>query len=221
MADWPEVLARFTECLAVPEDEIDLSQAAFLIAATEYPQLDLAQQSEALDSLAFGARSRFDGVLDDPLYCLNSLSEYLFDELGFRGNQDDYYDPRNSFLNEVLSRRLGIPITLALVCIEVGKRLGIPIIGIGMPGHFLVRHRDQHDHFMDPFYRGILLTEQECADRLEQLVRGDFVWDSKLLDPVGNRELLARVLRNLKGIYQQYADRPRLLKVNAMMAALE
>ena len=223
MADWPDALDRFREYVAVSEGNIDLAKAGFSIAALEYHQLDLDRELAVLDSLAAGARRRLDGSggnLDNPLFCLNALSEYLFDEVGFRGNRDDYYDPRNSFLNDVLSRRLGIPITLALVCIEVGKRLGIPIVGIGMPGHFLVRHRDQPDQFMDPFYRGILLTEDECAARLERLVQGDFVWDSNLLDPVDNREILSRILRNLMAIYRQAGDRPRLDKVEELASAL-
>ncbi len=108
--------------LAAGCDEIDLAQMALLIAAAEYPDLDTAEELRALDSLAAGA-SRSLGQETDPLARANALSEYLFDEVGFSGNREDYYDPRNSFLNEVLSRRLGIPITLSLVYIEVGKRL--------------------------------------------------------------------------------------------------
>ena len=223
MASWEDTLAQFTEAVAAPEEDINLARAAFLIASLEYPQLDLDQQLGFLDSLAAGALHRLGSrhqYLRDPLFCLNTLSEYLFDEVGFEGDRDNYYDPRNSFLNDVLSRRVGIPISLALVCIEVGKRLGIPVIGIGMPGHFLVRHRDQDDQFLDPFYKGILLSEEECAGRLERLVQTDFVWNSGLLDPVGNREVLARILRNLKGIYSQDEDNPRLLKVVELLVAL-
>ena len=223
MASWEDTLAQFSEVVEAPEADINLAKAAFLIASLEYPQLDMDQQLGFLDSLAAGALHRLGSrhqYLRDPLFCLNTLSEYLFDEIGFDGDRYNYYDPRNLFLNDVLSRRLGIPISLALICIEVGKRLGIPVIGIGMPGHFLVRHRDQDDQFLDPFYKGILLSEEECARRLERLVQTDFVWDPNLLDPVGNREVLSRILRNLKGIYRQGEDNPRLLKVEELLVAL-
>jgi regulator of sirC expression with transglutaminase-like and TPR domain len=223
MSSWEDSLARFCEVVAAPEPDIDLAYAAFLIASLEYPQLDLDEQLGVLDSLASGALHRLGSrhqYLLDPLFCLNTLSEYLFDEVGFQGDRENYYDPRNSFLNDVLSRRRGIPISLSLLCIEVGKRLGIPVIGIGMPGHFLVRHKDQDDLFVDPFYKGILLSEEECAQRLKQLVETDFVWDTGLLDPVGNREILTRVLRNLKAIYRQSEDHTRLLKVVELLVVL-
>jgi len=223
MADWEETMSRFSEAVAAPEQDIDLAAASFLIASMEYPELDLERESGVLDSLAAGALHRLGSrhhYLRDPLFCLNVLSEYLFDEVGFQGDRDNYYDPRNSFLSDVLSRRWGIPISLSLVCIEVGKRLDIPLIGIGMPGHFLVRHRDQDDLFLDPFHKGILLSEEECAQRLSRLVETGFVWDPSLLDPVGNREILVRVLRNLKAIYRQGEDNHRLLKVEDLLVVL-
>ncbi len=191
-------------------DDIDLATAALLIAATEYPGMDIPQQLSVLDSLAGGASQRL-GRQRDPLFSVNTLSEYLFDEVGFRGNEDDYYDPRNSYLNEVLRRRSGIPISLALVCVEVGKRLGIPLVGIGMPGHFLLRHRDLEDVFIDPFSRGILLSEEECAGRMRQITQANVAWDPGLLSPVSNRDFIARMLRNLKGIYLQREDFQRSL----------
>ena len=202
------------------DDEIDLATAALLIAATEYPQLDIAEQLKVLDSLAAGASQRL-GQQRDPLYCLNTLSEYLFDEVGFVGNDDDYYDPRNSFLNEVLSRRTGIPISLSLVCIEVGKRLGIPLVGVGMPGHFLLRHQDEKELFIDPFYRGILLSEEECAQRLRQITQADVAWDSRLLSPVSNRDFITRLLRNLKGIYLHRPDFERALAMIDRIVVLQ
>ena len=96
---------------------------------------------------------------DDPLFCMNILSQHLFDDLGYKGNSDDYNNPRNSYLNRVLERKQGIPITLALVYVEVGRRLSIPLVGVGLPGHFLVRHREFDGLFVDPFNRGILLSE--------------------------------------------------------------
>ncbi len=198
--------------LAAGCDEIDLARMALLIAAAEYPDLDVKEELRALDSLAAGASRRL-GQERDPLARANALSEYLFDEVGFRGNREDYYDPRNSFLNEVLSRRLGIPITLSLVYIEVGKRLGVPLVGVGMPGHFLVRITSGHeDLLIDPFHRGILLSEEECAQRLQEVAGAAIPWDRSYLAPVSNRELIERVLLNLRGIYVRRDDQPRALR---------
>ena len=202
------------------DDEIDLATAALLIAATEYPQLDIAHEFSVLDSLAAGASHRL-GQQRDPIYSINTLSEYLFDEVGFRGADDDYYEPRNSFLNEVLSRRIGIPISLSLVCLEVGKRLGIPLMGVGMPGHFLLRHREAEDLFIDPFFRGILLSEEECAARMREVTQANVPWDSRLLTPVTNREFITRMLRNLKGIYLQRQDFERALTMIDRVVVLQ
>ena len=147
---------------------------------------------------------------DTPLYQLNMLSEYLFDELKFAGNHTNYHDPRNSFLNDVIERRRGIPITLSLLYIEVGKRLGVPLVGIGMPGHFIVRHRDELDVFVDPFHGGILLSKDECAERLKQVTQGALAWDSEYLAPVSSRAFIARMLRNLKVVYLQRRNYERV-----------
>ena len=199
--DWEQ----FVSMAGLPDDEIDLARAGFLIAAMEYPGLDLDHQVGLLDSLSAAVSGRLEASRD-PLFCVNTLSEYLFDEVGFQGNLDDYYDPRNSFLNEVLSRRLGIPITLSLVCIEVGKRLDIPLLGVSMPGHFLLKHQQEEDLFIDPFYKGILLSEEECAQRLQQVTQANIPWESRFLAPVSNRDFVARILRNLKNIYVQRQD---------------
>ena len=201
------------------DDAIDLARGGLLIAAAEYPQLDIDHELGLLDSLAAGASKRLTGERD-PLFCINRLSEYLFDDLGFRGDTDGYYDRRNSFLNEVLLRRLGIPITLSLVFLEVGKRLEIPLVGVGMPGHFLLRHRDEEELFIDPFHRGVLLSQEECAQRLNEVTGGNVAWDPQLLTTVSNREYLARILRNLKGIYWHNRDHQRALSVNDQLVAL-
>ena len=201
---------QFVRMAGLPDDEIDLARAGFLIAAMEFPGLDLDHQFGQLDSLAAGVAGRLD-TSRDPLFCVNTLSEYLFDELGFQGNLDDYYDPQNSFLNEVLRRRLGIPITLSLVCIEVGKRLDIPLLGVSMPGHFLLRHQQEEDLFIDPFNKGILLSEEECAQRLQQVTQANIPWDSRYLAPVSNRDFVARILRNLKNIYLEREDHNRAI----------
>ena len=213
------ILDKFQMVTTREDDEIDLATAALLIAAGEYPDLNIDQQLAILDSLAEGAAYRI-GTDRDPFYCVNNLTEYLFDEVGFQGNQTDYYDPRNSYLNEVLQRRTGLPITLCLVCIEVGKRLDIPLVGVGLPGHFVLSHRSQTDLIIDPFRRGILLSEEECAQILKNVLGTNVEWDPRYLTPASNREFIARILRNLKGIYLNRRDHEQALDVVDLTMAL-
>ena len=205
---WGQLLA----VAHLPESEIVLDRSALALAATEYPDLDIGQELASMDSLAAGAARRL-GDRRDPLFCLNALSEFLFDEIGFRGNEEEYYDPRNSYLNDVLARRLGIPITLALVYVETGRRLGVPLSGIGLPGHLVVGHRELDGLFADPFNGGILLTEQECAQRIEQVNWGQVPWDPRYLAPLSNRALIARMVRNLKGAYLGRNDYAKALRM--------
>jgi len=130
---------RFAELARLPDPQIDLALAALLIAAEEYDGLDVDAYSTRIDDLAEGARVRVGGARVDqsPRLLIDRFHTYLFEELGFRGNEDDYYDPKNSFLNDVLDRRTGIPISLAAVYVEVARRLGWPVRGVGFPGHFL------------------------------------------------------------------------------------
>jgi regulator of sirC expression with transglutaminase-like and TPR domain len=202
-------LTEFSRIASLPDEEVDRARAALLIASVEYPDLDIPHQLGLLDSLAAAAARRVDTGAD-PLVSVNQLSEYLFVEVGFSGNREDYYDPRNSFLNQVMLRRTGIPITLSLVYIEVARRLGIPLVPIGMPGHLLVRHRDVPAWFIDPFHGGVLLSQTECRERLRQ---AHLPWDDSCLAPLNNREFVARILGNLKGIYLQRKDLPRALSV--------
>src|SRR5437762_6981207 len=144
---------RFAELVRRDEEAVPLDEAALLIAAHAYPDLDVAAELARLDELA----GRCPG--DE----LDVLLEYVFGELGFTGNRMDYYDPRNSFLNDVVARRLGIPITLAMVAMEMGRRIGVPLLGVGMPGHFLVRYGPV---VIDPFTGGRRLDEDDCRQLL-------------------------------------------------------
>lgn len=214
-----EVWALFDKTMDAPDHNIDLARASLLIAATEYPGLSLERELSRLDALASGVADRMTD--DSPLYQMNTLSVYLFDELKFSGNHTNYHDPRNSFLNEVIRRRRGIPITLSLVYIEVGKRLGAPLLGIGMPAHFIVRHRDEPNVFADPYHGGILLSEAECARRLTQATQGALAWDPKYLRPTSSREFIARMLRNLKAAHLQRRDYARALAATDRLIALQ
>ena len=214
------ILKNFEDITQLPDHEIDLARAALLIAASEYPTLNVERELFMLQRLAGDVSSKLLEE-DEPLFTLNTLSEHLFDDLGFKGDTENYYDPRNSYLNEVVSRKQGIPITLSLVYLEVGRRLRIPLEGIAMPGHFLVRHRDIDDLFVDPFNGGILLSIEECKQRLKDSVRGSIHWDPKFLEPVTNREFLARIIRNLKSIYLRKGEHVRALTMIEFSLALD
>ena len=214
-----EVWNQFDRMVGAPDEEIDLARAALLIAATEYPELNIERELFRIDAIAEGVAPRMED--DTPLYQLNTLSEYLFDELKFAGNHTNYHDPRNSFLNDVIERRVGIPITLSLLYIEVGRRLSMPLLGIGMPSHFIVRHRDESDVFVDPFHGGILLSVEECAERLKQVTQGALAWDREYLEPVSSRAFIARMLRNLKIVYLQRRNYERVLATIDRVIALQ
>ena len=217
--DRAEILERFANLVDRPDADIDLARAALHVAMLEHPDMDVDLEIASLRRLA-GALSDRMPEGGDPLYRVNTLSEYLFDELGFRGDEDNYYDPRNSHLNQVLERRVGIPITLSLVYMEVGRLLNTPLLGIGMPGRFLVRHAEVEDLFVDPFRGGILLSGAECRSVVEDYMPEGFEWHPALLAPVSNRDILARMVRNLKAIYMDGDDYVRALEVSEFALAL-
>src|SRR5262245_44832287 len=151
---------RFTELMALPDPAVDLGEAALLAAAVvgEYAELDVPSYLGRLDALGAEARARLDGHAVDGPQAASRLCRFLVDEAGFRGNSEDYYDPRNSFLNDVLDRRTGIPITLSTVFMEVGRRAGLTVEGVGLPGHFLVRVAGPAGgHLVDPFHGAAFL----------------------------------------------------------------
>ncbi|MDA1189196.1 MAG: transglutaminase-like domain-containing protein [Chloroflexi bacterium] len=213
------VLEEFARATEVPDEELDLSKTAFLIASMQYPDLDFEHEFGVLDSIAAGA-SRWITEDMEALQAVNALSRWLFDDLGFAGNHDDYYDPKNSYLNDLLDLRLGIPISLSLLYIEVGRRVGVPLVGIGMPGHFLVRHRDEESLFIDPFHKGILLSVDECRKRFHKMTNNSVPWEAGHLAPIRNRDFIARMLRNLKTIYVRKEDFIQVLWVMNMLVAL-
>jgi regulator of sirC expression with transglutaminase-like and TPR domain len=162
-----------------------------------------------IDVLADGVRERVDNA-EDARAAGAELAHYLHSQEGFRGNEDDYYDPRNSFLNEVLDRRRGIPITLSILFIEVARRLGLPVYGVGLPGHFLV-HLSDAGTFIDPFTGQVDLRERDCAERVQSLHGGRLKFEKAMLAAQSNRQILIRVLRNLREIYRTREDAEREL----------
>ena len=211
----------FRESVERPDEELDLAEAALLIAQAEYPHLDRGRYLRLLDQLATGVGRRTSDAMG-PYGMVNALSEYLFDEEGFRGNEDDYYDPRNSFLSDVLERKLGIPITLSVVYMEVGRRLELPIVGLGIPGHFLVKYRSPEEEIIiDPFHRGIILSEEECADLLTRSSGEAIPFQPNYLAPVAKKQILARMLNNLRSIYLSREDHHRALGIVERLLLIE
>ena len=200
--------------------DFDLATGALLVASIDDPNVDIDGCRANLDRMAEAARARMHSEAG-PLEELNAVTDLLFGVIGFAGNRDDYYDPNNSYLHQVLDRRLGIPITLSLLCIEVGRRAGVPVLGIGMPGHFLVRHRDEENYFVDAFNGGLLMNRAECGAVLRQAAGEDARLEEHHLNPVTPREILARVLRNLKAIYWHREEFDRCITtIGALMAVL-
>jgi regulator of sirC expression with transglutaminase-like and TPR domain len=198
---------RFTALVELPEADLPLDESALLIAAHANPELDVAAQLARLDAVA-------DRLPDASAAGVASL---LFDELGLRGNADDYTDPRNSYLDQVLDRRLGIPISLAVLMMEIGRRAGVTIEGIGMPGHFLVRGDGE---LRDPFRGGRPLGVSECEELFHGLFGTDAPFSADLLAPTGRHAILARMLANLRNSYAKRGDTRALSWVARLRLAI-
>jgi regulator of sirC expression with transglutaminase-like and TPR domain len=210
-----EARAQFTAQLQRDESTLELDRAALLIAAESYPSLDVERYLTQLDELAAEARAN-DIAHASPVTRILRLNELMYGEWGFHGNAEDYYDARNSFFNEVIDRRTGIPITLSVVYLEIARRLGLMLQGVGMPGHFIVKYQDPNDKdgeeiFIDPFNEGRLLSEEDCFRMVLQMYQGRVVFERRLLDAVTKRQILARMLQNLKGIYARSGDHAKTL----------
>jgi regulator of sirC expression with transglutaminase-like and TPR domain len=191
----------FQQLVTLPDSAIPLAEAALILACEEYPQLEISPYLDMLDNMANLAQQTLRPA-DPPLETIKKINTVLFETFGFRGATEDYYDPRNSFFNDVLDRRVGIPITLSAVYIEVSRRLNFPIAGVGLPGHFIVKYWDRREEFfLDPFNRGEILTRDDCRDRLFEQYGDSVEFDDRLLGRVTNRQILWRMLNNLKEIY--------------------
>jgi regulator of sirC expression with transglutaminase-like and TPR domain len=209
--DFPRARQLFDREVNQPDSSIDLAKAALYMALEEYPNLDPEEYLSALDAMADEVRERLP-VQNYPLRIIQTINGYLYGDLEFSGNDADYYDPRNSFLNEVIDRRTGIPITLSLVYLEVAKRIEFPMVGIGMPGHFLIKP-DFEDAgiFVDAFNGGEILFPEDCQARLSQIYGQPMELQPAFLAPVSRKQLLGRMLGNLKAIYLNQRDANRVL----------
>ncbi|MEM6503550.1 MAG: transglutaminase-like domain-containing protein [Cyanobacteria bacterium P01_C01_bin.89] len=209
---------QFIQEVRQPESEIDLARAALLIAQEAYPILDIDLCLDELQGIADEIRPKLP-TERYPLKVLQVINGVLFDELGFRGNEDDYYDADNSYLNAVLERRLGIPITLSLVYLEVAARLDFPMVGVGLPGHFVVRPDiDDCEIFVDGFHGGDILFPEDCKALLSGIYGRPMALEPEFLRPVPPKQFLMRMLANLKGIYLSKKDISEALSiVNRML----
>ncbi len=204
----PTPRERFAALARLPDDRIDLAEGALLVAAEACPDLVVARHVAELDALAREAAPAVQ-VLEGAAERVDALRAFVTEQ-GFRGNRDDYYDPRNSYLNEVLARRTGIPITLALVYLELGRRLGVSLAGISFPGHFLVRHgrarsgggADLPAIVVDPF-SGATLSDDDVRERFKLAMGPEARFELRWLRPATPREILIRLLGNLKQIHVQ------------------
>jgi len=193
---------RFYQEVQKADGRISLALAALYIAQEEYWDMDPSAYIEALDDMAAAVRSRLPKGRY-PLKVIQTINDYLFDELKFAGNQQNYYDPDNSLLNRVIDRRLGIPISLSLVYLEIAARLEFPMVGVGMPGHFLVRPVvDEMEVFVDPFHGGEVMFLADCQERFAKMFP-QAQWRDEFLNWLAPKPFLARMLMNLKAIYVQ------------------
>ncbi|MEO8704983.1 MAG: transglutaminase-like domain-containing protein [Kofleriaceae bacterium] len=212
-------LLRFTEVVA--RDDIALDHAALLIGAWDYPQRDPERYREQLDEIAVTVEPDV-AAAGGGIARARAISDCLFERLGFCGNTDDYYDPRNSFLTDVLERRTGIPISLSVLYLEVARRVGVLAQGVNFPGHFLVRVAIEDAWlFLDPFSGGRALTPGDLETLLRKTTTPDAVLEPSVIAAATKRQIVARMLVNLAGIYGRNGDLPRSLDVLERLAILE
>jgi regulator of sirC expression with transglutaminase-like and TPR domain len=203
-----------------------LARGTLLIARIEYPRLDPEPYVSRLDAMGEAARRAIARHIDatgdaSTLSGVKALNDYLFEELQFVGNRDNYEDPRNSCLNEVLDRRTGIPITLSVVYMEVARRAGLQVDGINFPGHFLVRCPEQKGHLIiDPFHAGALLSEHKCRLLLQKHVGSEVAFSKSLLAPATREQIIVRMLLNLKRIYVNMRSFPQARDVTELLLAI-
>jgi regulator of sirC expression with transglutaminase-like and TPR domain len=218
-----EVAAELKKAMDGPGD--DLGPAALAIARVEYPSLDPRPYIALLDRMGEEAAARMKDGRDDQVRAFN---EYLYDERGFAGNRERYDDPRNSFINEVLDRRTGIPISLAVVYLEVARRAGLSVDGVNFPGHFLLRARDSGSPdvrsgmmIIDPFHGGAQLSEYDCRQLLRQHVGDEAAFDTTLLAPATRHDIVVRMLVNLKRLYVRMRSFPQARFISSLLLGID
>jgi regulator of sirC expression with transglutaminase-like and TPR domain len=211
-----EVLQAFASQVqsGIEDERIDLLRAALAFCRIEYPQLDPEPYAHRVEQFARRVAERIDDP-DEPAVCIAAMNQVLFEEEMFRGNTVDYYSPRNSFMNDVLDRRLGIPITMSLLYLEVARRAGFPLFGVGMPGHFLLKHYDVSGRsiLIDAFNCGAIVSEEDCRKKVKSIYSGQITLQPEFLLTVTRRQMLTRMLNNLRTIYLSQRDFRRAVRV--------
>jgi regulator of sirC expression with transglutaminase-like and TPR domain len=202
----------FEQVVSKPEGEIDLAEAALILASDEYPELDIAYYVARLDGMAKTLGERL-APEREARATIDALVSYLFEELEFHDNTDEYYDPRNSYLNEVLERRTGLPITLSVVVLALARRLDLPIVGVGLPGHFMVKWMEPaREIIFDPFHGGEILDVRGVEQRLRE-IQPLVPFHASWLAPVGTKYILMRMLQNLKAVFVRQEELERARQV--------
>jgi regulator of sirC expression with transglutaminase-like and TPR domain len=201
--------------------DINLARAALYIAQTTYPNLDIDGQLQLLDEMAEEVAKRLPQSRY-PLMVIRTINNYLYEELGFTGNHSNYYDPRNSFLNDVLTRRTGIPITLALVYLEIAQRIDFPMMAIGMPGHFMIRPDfEDSEIFIDTFHNGDILFAEDCRQKLMNIYQQEIPYLTPSLVPtVTKPQFIARMLNNLQVIYLDRGDLANAMVIKDLLSVV-
>jgi len=215
--------SEFEQFLKQPDDQINLAEGALMVARMEYPELNIESCLQEIHQLADEIR---DTLSENPNAgeTLTQINKILFHTKGFEGNSEHYYDPKNSFLNDVLERKLGIPVSLSILYIELGKELDLPLSGISFPGHFLVKlDIDDGAIVLDPYFGGISLSEDDLEDRLQEFY-GDKLKKSHfygLLETCSNKNIITRILRNLRNLYMDEEKFEKALKMADYMVDID
>lgn len=204
---------NFYQEIDCADEQIDLAKSALYFAKAEYPDLDVENYLEIIDAIALEIEFQLPSERY-PLKVIQTINDHLYNYLQFQGNKENYYDPENSFLNRVIERQLGIPISLSVVYLAIAKRLNFPMVGIGMPGHFLIRPEfEEAGIFVDAFNRGEILFEHDCQAKLQETYQQPVELDPSWLEPVSNKQILVRMLNNLKFIYLHRRELNKALSI--------
>jgi regulator of sirC expression with transglutaminase-like and TPR domain len=203
----------FADLVQRPDESLELARAALVVAAGCDPQVDVDGELVRLDQWAAELQRRIDPEWNN-LQRLARLRAFLFEELGFRGDRNDYFSPSNSLLHEVFDRRRGLPLTLGIIMLELGWRVGMPLEGVGFPGHFLVRLAGEpRDLLLDPFSRGMVVREEDCRRMLRETAGGRFDYEPDMIASVRKRDMILRLLNNLKTAYLRRGETAQALGV--------
>lgn len=198
--------------------EIDLEEATLMLSVFGYPEMKKDIYKKKLDEMSFNIKQKLKKVSESS-EVINIINDYLFNEEGFRGNREDYFNPDNSYLNTIIDKRRGIPISLSAIYLFITRRLGLPFFGVSMPGHFIVKYKDEErEVYIDPFHKGKILTKQDC---ITFLVFSGYGFNEKYLEVSTNKEIILRMIRNLLLIYQEKGDNKRHSKLKDILSIIE